>query len=251
MNAGIQNLVQQTEMRDSGSFDPAWSPLCLSPLPRKEALLIGANRKNLEIIFSHLLADSQAAAARDSEQSAVRLSHLSINELSSQSRLPFPSGSFGLVFGHHLSANIAVTAELLAEMRRVTAEMGYLVMVDYVVPGTRLRGKKARLVRQAGDYINAWFRLRNPDHCQLLSADGWDDLVARDAWRAQGATERDHYRDFDTWASQYPQSEKNLIRLRVMLLQAPENVRRFLTPLETGARIDFRLIERCMLAAAA
>jgi hypothetical protein len=54
--------------------------------------------------------------------------------------------------------------------------------------------------------------------------------------------------DFDSWAGYYSPSPNNRLRLKAMLVQAPEKVRCFLTPLESGDRIAFRMTEVFILA---
>ena len=48
-----------------------------------------------------------------------------------------------------------------------------LAVVDNVVPGSRLRGKKAKIELEAGRYINAYEKLRDPSHGRCLSLDEW------------------------------------------------------------------------------
>ena len=162
--------------------------------------------------------------------------------------LPFDSDRFDLVVCNHLSARTGLTRESLKEIGRVMRPNGQLLIVDNLVPGSRLRGKKARQLRLAGEYVNAWMRLRNPQHKRFLSQDAWTQFLADCQWTVQQITTRETEQDFNTWSDYYSPTPNNRIRLQAMLLQAPEKVHGFLTPLESGDRIAFRTIEVFILA---
>ena len=54
--------------------------------------------------------------------------------------------------------------------------------------------------------------------------------------------------DFAQWADEAALSSKDRMRLKVMLVQAPEKAREFLTARFSGDRIQFRLPEITILA---
>lgn len=162
--------------------------------------------------------------------------------------LPFADGRFDLVLCTHLGQEIEIGDESLAEIGRVLRPDGILLIFDSLVPGSRLRGKKARKVRDAGKYINTWNRLRNRRHRNFLSWDTWEDRLRDGKWKIEEAIQREVVADFDSWCACFPVSEENQIRLRAMLIQAPEKVKEFLTPSESGDRIAFRSTEVGILA---
>jgi SAM-dependent methyltransferase len=162
--------------------------------------------------------------------------------------LPYDSGHFDLVICAFLSAGIEIRRETIQEISRVLRPDGYLLIIDNLVPGSRLRGKKARQMRQAGDYINAWMRLRNPRHKKYLDQDSWIQLLEDTKGGIEQLTTCEIPQDFDNWVDYYSPSSKNRLRLKAMLVQAPEKVRGFLTPVASGDRIAFRMTEAFILA---
>lgn len=116
---------------------------------------------------------------------------------------------------------------------------GLLSVRDVVVPGSRLRGKKAEWQRQAGGYVNAF-----------LQMSGWQPAWSQVEWE-------DRLRDcgfvvvyggvtavpftIHDWALHLPPPDR--LRLQVLLKQAPASVIDYLTPHFAGDRIAFHLQE--------
>ncbi len=157
--------------------------------------------------------------------------------------LPFEAGQFAAAICLQAAGCMVITVDFLREISRVTAPGGRIVILDSLVPGSRLRGKKARKEQEAGAYVNAWLRLRSPQHQQLLSQDGWVERLRAAGLVVEEMETREVEHDFDRWAARGAPTERNTTRLRAMLIQAPENVRCFLTPSRSGARIAFRLTD--------
>lgn len=168
-----------------------------------------------------------------------------------QLRMPFELGRFDLVVCQYLSSLTDIEANILSEVTRVIASGGALLIVDYAVPGSRLRGKRARLQQQAGAYINAWFRLLEPGHARFLDEERWQDYLVQSALTVQRRARCQSTIDFGSWSHSRTMSNKDRIRLEVMLRQAPENVRGFLTPDWSGDRITFRMTTLAILASVA
>lgn len=162
--------------------------------------------------------------------------------------LPYDSGRFDLVIVAFLSSRVEIKRELLQEFGRVIRPDGHLLIIDNLVPGSRLRGKKARQLRLAGEYVNAWMKLRNPQHNNYLSQDSWNHLLADCNWKIQQTAMHEIPHDFYAWVDCFSPSTQNRLRLQAMLVQAPEKVYGFLTPVESGDRIAFRLTEIFILA---
>ena len=91
-------------------------------------------------------------------------------------------------------------------------------------------------------------KLRNPLHNNYLGQDDWNDLLADCNWKIQQTATRETPLDFYAWVNCFSPSTQNRLRLQAMLVQAPEKVYGFLTPLESGDRIAFRLTEIFILA---
>ena len=157
--------------------------------------------------------------------------------------LPFAPASFDLVTVRLAPHHFPDIGRFLAEVHRILPPGGRLAVVDNVVPGSLHSGKKARLQNEAGRYINAFERLRDPSHVRCLSIYEW-----RQAFYEAGLTieqEETEWKwlDFGPWAARMNVTEPDLTRLRVLLLRAPNAVLEFLTPEIRGDTMRFRLSE--------
>jgi ubiquinone/menaquinone biosynthesis C-methylase UbiE len=161
--------------------------------------------------------------------------------------LPFDDDSFDLVTCRLAAHHFPNTAQFVAETARVLRPGGLLAVVDNVVPGSRLRGKKANIEREAGRYINAYEKLRDPSHGRCLSLDEWIDLYRSAGFAIVNQETADMWLDFDAYVQRMRVSPINRIRLRAMLLQAPQRAAQFLTPQVTGDRITFRFSEAIII----
>ncbi|MCB8983291.1 MAG: methyltransferase domain-containing protein [Ardenticatenaceae bacterium] len=170
-----------------------------------------------------------------------------IVETADAENLPFPTASFDVVACRIAAHHFSDVGRFVAEAVRVLAPGGWLVVVDNVVPGSRLRGKKADVQREAGRYVNAFEKLRDPSHGRCLSLEEWADqfrhaglaLVHQEALRKE--------MDFASWTDRLHVAADTRLRLQVMLLQAPTAVSEFLTPTQSGDRITFYLTEAILI----
>ncbi len=163
--------------------------------------------------------------------------------------LPYGSGQYDLVICYQISTFIDLQAEALAEVTRIVRPEGHVIIIDYLVPGSRLRGKKADQLLQACHYFNIWTSLWNPRHQRYLDMDAWvQGLEDRHSDIVHIST-RESELDFDGWSGKQPLTVVNRTRLRAMLRQAPKKVSAFLTSVRLGDRIAFRLTEGFFLAA--
>ncbi|MBP8947861.1 MAG: methyltransferase domain-containing protein [Candidatus Promineofilum sp.] len=159
--------------------------------------------------------------------------------------LPFGDGAFNLVTCRIAPHHFADAGRFLAEAARVLSPGGLLALVDNVVPGSRLRGKRADRERQAGAYVNAFEKLRDPSHVRCLSFEEWGDALAAAGLVVEAAETLDKRLTFETWAARHTPEMQT--RLRAMLLQAPEAARAFLDPRVEGVT-TFRLREGLFVA---
>lgn len=161
--------------------------------------------------------------------------------------LPFATAAFHLVTCRIAPHHFPDIDRFLAESVRVLRPGGILAVVDNVVPGSHLRGKKADLQREAGRYVNAFEKLRDPSHNCCLSLDEWIT-----AFTSAGCPVQHHEAalkaiDFDWWAARMQTTPEITTRLRAMLVQAPVPVLEFLTPQFSGDRITFHLTEAILI----
>ena len=159
--------------------------------------------------------------------------------------LPFADGAFDLVTCRIAPHHFADIGRFLREAARALRPGGLLAVVDNVVPGSRLRGKRADRERQAGDYVNAFEKLRDPSHVRCLSFEAWVDALVAAGLVVSAAETLDKRLTFETWAARHTPEMQT--RLRAMLLQAPEAARAFLDPRVEGVT-TFRLREGVFVA---
>ena len=162
--------------------------------------------------------------------------------------LSYGDNQFDVLFGPHVIHTISDLRPWLLEAGRVLKPQGFIALTSHLVPGTRLRGKKARREREAGKYINAWWKLRDRQHDQFYSQHEWEDLLLGSGYKIVHLHTTPVTIDFASWVDDRSLSEKDWLRLKSMLSQAPEKVREFLTPQFAGDRINFCLPEINILA---
>jgi len=168
-------------------------------------------------------------------------------ETADAENLPYAAASFDLVTCRIAAHHFPDVGRFVAEAARVLRPGGQLVVVDNVVPGSRLRGKKARQQREAGQFVNAFEKLRDPSHGRCLSLDEWMDEFRRAGLALVHQETLRKEMDFASWTERMHVSAGDRIRLKVMLLQAPTAVADFLTPTQTGDRITFYLTEAILI----
>ncbi len=161
--------------------------------------------------------------------------------------LPFDDNSFHLVACRLAAHHFPSIPQFIAEAARVLRPGGLLAVADTIAPGSRLRGKKAKLLRQAARYLNAFEKLRDPSHGRLLSLPEWEDAYREAGFQLIHQETIPMWLDFDDYAARMRVSPENRIRLRAMLLQAPQSAADFLTPQVTGDRIAFRFTEAILI----
>lgn len=161
--------------------------------------------------------------------------------------LPYADNQFDLVTCRIAAHHFPNIGRFMAESARVLRPGGILALVDNIVPGSRLRGKKANLQRQAGDYVNAFEKLRDPSHGRCLSLDEWAEAFKTADFTLLHQEVAPKAIEFQEWAMRMQVSPENLVRLRAMLVQAPAPVLQFLTPQFTTDRITFHLAEAIVI----
>jgi hypothetical protein len=116
---------------------------------------------------------------------------------------------------------------------------GRFALADWIVPGSHLRGKKARRQRQAGEWVNGWLRYAGVGNGRFLSQAAWHRRC--DQLDLQIIAQHVHHPPFFLDQLTAALSLSRRTRLRAMLLQAPPPVVDYLTPQLCGDRISFQL----------
>lgn len=157
--------------------------------------------------------------------------------------LPFDDDSFDLVTCRIAPHHFPDVARFVAECGRVLRPGGRLAIVDNIVPGSRRRGKEAEQLREAGRYVNAFEKLRDPSHGRCLSQDEWSQLFYETGFTILHQETARKAIGFNEWAARLQTPPDDLIRLQALLVQAPPAVAAFLTPQISSDRIIFHLTE--------
>lgn len=160
--------------------------------------------------------------------------------------LPFAVGAFDAVTCRIAPHHFPSIDRFIAEAARVLRPGSVLAVVDNVVPGSRLRGKKANRQRLAGDYVNAFEKLRDPSHVRCLSFEEWIDALAAAGLAVEAQETLDKRLTFETWAARHTPEMQT--RLRAMLLRAPAEAAAFLDPQTHTGLTTFRLREGLFVA---
>jgi ubiquinone/menaquinone biosynthesis C-methylase UbiE len=157
--------------------------------------------------------------------------------------LPYEAATFDLVTCRIAPHHFPDIQQFIHEAARVLKPGGLLAVVDNIVPGTHLRGKKARLINEAGKYVNAFEKLRDPSHGRCWSINEWEHGFRQAGFAIQHQELLSKEMEFGPWAARMQAAPDDIIRLKAMLVQAPTAVADFLTPQISNDRITFRLTE--------
>ncbi|MCB9433359.1 MAG: methyltransferase domain-containing protein [Ardenticatenaceae bacterium] len=197
------------------------------------------------VIASDLTPEMLTVAANLAQERTIH--NVSFREADAEA-LPFDNASFDLVTCRIAPHHFPNIPQFLAEAARVLRSGGTLAVVDNVVPGSsKLHGKKGRLLREAGDYVNAFEKLRDSSHHRCLSLDEWEEGFRKAGFTLHHSETAFKAMTFGPWADRMQVSPENKTRLKAMLVQAPTAVSEFLTPQFSEDRITFRLTEAILV----
>ncbi|MEM7114970.1 MAG: methyltransferase domain-containing protein [Chloroflexota bacterium] len=230
--ASLARLVELVEPQ------PAWQAVDIATAAGHTAFIFAPHVAH--VVASDLTPEMLTVAANLAQEREI--TNVSFREADAEA-MPFVDNSFDLVTCRIAPHHFPRVDDFIAEAARVLKPGAVFAVVDNVVPGSRLRGKKARLQREAGDYVNAFEKLRDPSHHRCLSIHEWEDGFRQAGFDVTHSETAQKEMVFTPWADRMQVSEENKIRLKAMLVQAPTAVSDFLTPTFSGDRITFRLTE--------
>lgn len=148
--------------------------------------------------------------------------------------LPYDDGRFHLVTCRIAAHHFGDVSRFVAEAARVLRPDGVLAVVDNVVPAGA-----------AGDYVNAFEKLRDPSHGRCLSLDEWQTVYQSAGFAVTHAEILFKEMDFASWAARHDATMQRY--LRAMLSEATGEAARFLDPQITDAATIFHLQEAIVI----
>ena len=135
------------------------------------------------------------------------------------------------IAAHHFES----IPDFLAGCGRILQDQGYLVIIDNVTPEG-----------VAGDYVNAFEKLRDPSHGQCLSVNQWQTALAEHGFVLTHLEILGKRMQFEPWASRHDETVQGYLRSLLELAHGP--VRGFLQPRWEDGHLTFGLQEGFMVA---
>ena len=163
--------------------------------------------------------------------------------------LPFPDASFDLVSCRIAPHHFGDIDAFLSETARVLKAGGTFALVDNVTPDSQTTpGYSDDELVSAGDYYNAFEKLRDPSHGRALSMNEWKSRMQTAGLELVHEEFMDKDMEFQSWAERLNASPDDIARLRDMLSEAPAAVSAFLRPREQEDAVWFTLTEAVIIA---
>ncbi len=162
-----------------------------------------------QIIAADLTLSMLQAARRD--HSAKQLHNIAYEQADAEA-LPFATKSFDLVACRIAAHHFPDPQRFLSEAYRVTKPGGLIVLVDQIMPKNR----------KAARYTNAFERLRDPSHAWAYSLPRWDGMFKAVGLVVEHTETFRQRHVFSDWAGRMKCPPDVMIRLRAMLIHAPE-----------------------------
>jgi ubiquinone/menaquinone biosynthesis C-methylase UbiE len=147
--------------------------------------------------------------------------------------LPFAAETFDAVTCRIAAHHFPDVPRFVRESARVLRPGGLLAVADNLSSG------EPRTAR----FYNDFEKLRDPSHHWAYSMDDWDTFFFAAGLEVLHREQMPKELDFDQWAARMGVAGDDLLRLRVVLLHAPQHERDWLQPLQTGQQITLTLTE--------
>jgi len=153
-----------------------------------------------------------------------------IVETADAEALPYADKSFHLVTCRIAPHHFSNIPGFVSETARVLRSNGILAIVDNIVPSG-----------PAGDYINAFEKLRDPSHGRCLSAAEWLTVATNAGFDLQHNEILTKTMDFEFWAQRHDAIMQGY--LRALLSEISGAAAEFLKPVFSDDGIKFQLHE--------
>lgn len=218
-----ENYVQS--QLHSGDYTLERLIALLQPLTGKRALDVATGgghvalklaQSGAHVLASDLTPAMLVAARTNLHRQGVEISYAQLEA----SHLPFRAASFDVITVRHAPHHFPDVPRFLSECARTLKPEGKLGIVDQIAPEPP----------KAARYVNAFERLRDPSHHQQYRLSDWHAMLRAaglEIAHSEVATTR---LDLYSWAHLQKNDAETVLRLRVLLHQAPQAVREFLKP---------------------
>ncbi len=207
----------------------------VAPAPGKLALDIATGgghvalalaRQGATVIASDLTARMLRTARTFIQEQNALASYVCADAL----QLPFADGAFDIVTTRHAPHHFPDVPQYVRECARVLRPGGVMGLVDHAGATDR---KVAR-------YVNAFERLRDPSHVWEYSLPEWESFFVGAGLRPTHSELSPLRLNFNWWTQVQHDDAETVLRLRVMLRQAPADVAAWLEPdLPDGGEASF------------
>jgi ubiquinone/menaquinone biosynthesis C-methylase UbiE len=134
--------------------------------------------------------------------------------------LPFADNSLDLVTCRIAPHHFPDVADFVQECARVVRPGGIVGIVDQIAPPKR----------QAAEYINTFERLHDPSHVWEYSQKEWERFFSRAKLEIRHRELARNRLDFAWWTQMQNNDAETVMRLRILLAQAPQAVIDWLEP---------------------
>ena len=155
-------------------------------------------------------------------------------ETADAEELPFPDGRFDLLTCRIAAHHFNDIGAFLTESKRVLRPGGLLGIVDNIVPEG-----------PAGDYVNAFEKLRDGSHVRCLRMDEWLAEMRAAGFSLEAIDSLRKTLSFGFWAKRHGPVMQSY--LRAMLDEAGDDAALFLQPEEADGERVFHLMEGLLI----
>ena len=225
--ASLQRLVELTQPQ------PDWEVLDIATGGGHTAFVFAPHVKH--VIASDITPEMlEVAAGLAAERGLTNLSY----DIAYADNLPYADAQFDLVTCRVAAHHFPDIVGFLNETARVLKPGGIFALVDNSVPDDEI----------GSTYINAVEILRDPSHNRCLSVEEWEQECFASGLLVTNKELSPMALDFDEWTARMRVSAENRIRLKAMILQAPQEAAAVLTPQLQGDRMTFHLERMIMIA---